>query len=313
MKVLVTGGAGFIGSHLVEILLERKARVCAVDNLAAGRRENVADLVGDPRFRLDVGDITDAGWLRQAIRDTDPDIVFHLAALHFIPYCIEHPVETLHVNVVGTETVLQAIRGSGVQRFVFMSTGDVYEPSEAPHGEEDRTAPFNVYGRSKLFGEELVRAAAVQQPGVGFTIVRCFNAFGPRETNPHLIPHVVSELGAGRAIRLGNLWPRRDYVFVCDVARALCALAFDSERGPVDIFNVGSGRGHSVEELLAAISDVTGRRLEVRQEADRMRSIERGALVANVEKIRKRTGWTAQTDLRHGLRLTLAASSVPLV
>jgi UDP-glucose 4-epimerase len=294
--VLVTGGAGFIGSALCRVLLARGTRVVAYDNLSFGGRGRLPD---DPRCVLIEGDVRDPVALRRALHDAAPRAVCHLAALHFIPYCIAHPEEAMDVNVNGTRQVLDACRLARPEALLFASTAAVYPAEEGPFAEEHAPGPIDVYGATKLMGEDLVRAFALET-GVSTVIARLFNAFGPRDTNPHLIPDVLAQLGEGDTVRLGNLEPVRDYVHLEDLAAALVEL-LGTRRDGCAVFNVGSGEGRSVREVLAAFEAAIGRPVRVVQDPDRVRRVERPRLVADAGKLRE-TGWRPRVGFDEGIR-----------
>ena len=303
--VVVTGGAGFIGSHVVELLLRGGSTVTIIDNLSAGSRRNLTPLLRHRRCTLEVGDVRHPRFVERVLRRRDPSVVIHLAALHFIPYCVRHPDRTLAVNVLGTQAVIAAAAEASVARVVVASTADVYAPSARAHRETDRLAPLNVYGVSKMFAEQLVAAAARAGPrGASFRIARLFNTFGPRQARPHLIPHIIAEARRRSVIALGNVTPRRDFVYVADVARALCRLAGRPGRAGVEVFNVGSGEGRTVREVVERLAEAIGRTLTVRQDAARMRRVERPSLVADVRKIRRAMGWAPRTRFEDGLAAT---------
>ena len=297
--MLVVGGAGFVGHHLVPRLLDDDRDVVVVDNLSRGSIERFGPHLGDPRLHVVRGDVTDAVLLRTLVADVRPAVVFHLAALHFIPYCVAHPSETLLVNVVGTQLLLDALATVPDARLVFASTADVYAPSDRPHGEDDPIATTNVYGTSKRFCEEILGLARAVMPARRILVARLFNVYGPGETNPHVLPDILAHLRRGTAVRLGNVEPRRDYVHARDVADALARLvAYD---GPETVFNVGTGAGKSVRELVQVLGDVLGRRLRVEQDPARVRPVERMHLVADVARIGRALGWSARMSLRDGL------------
>jgi len=294
--VLVTGGAGFIGSALCRALVARGTRVIAYDNLRFGSRDLLPD---DPRCDFVQGDVRDAAALRRVLQDGRVRAVCHLAALHFIPYCIAHPEEATDVNVNGTRQVLDACRLARPEVLLFASTAAVYPAEEGPFAEEHAPGPIDVYGATKLMGEDLAHAFALET-GVSTVIARLFNAFGPRDTNPHLIPDVLAQLGEGDTVRLGNLEPVRDYVHLDDLAAALIEL-LDMRRKGCAVFNVGSGEGRSVREVLAAFEAAIGRPLRVMQDPDRVRRVERPRLVADAGKLRE-TGWRPRVGFDEGIR-----------
>jgi UDP-glucose 4-epimerase len=297
--MLVVGGAGFVGHHLVPRLLADDREVVVIDNLSRGSMERFGTHLGDSRLQVVRGDVTDAVLLRAVVADVRPAVVFHLAALHFIPYCTAHPSETLLVNVVGTQLLLDAMAAVPDARLVFASTADVYAPSDRPHREDDPIATTTAYGASKRFCEDLFGIVRRVEPARRIVVARLFNVFGPGETNPHVLPDILAALRTGSVLRLGNLEPRRDYVHARDVAEALVRLA--AYEGPEVAFNVGTGVGTSVRELVDALAGVIGRPLRVEQDPARVRPVERMHLVADIGRARAALGWVPQVSLRAGL------------
>src|SRR5438094_2846033 len=262
-RAVVTGGAGFIGSHLVPALLRQGDSVLVLDNFAVGRKEHASDWSNEGHCEVVAGDIRRAEDL-EVVRRFEPDVVFHLAALHFIPYCKAHPQETLDVNVLGTDMLLRLLRNLPLRALVFASSAAVYGFSDEPLSEESPIRPVDVYGLSKQRGEELVRRFSQERPNLRVVTGRFFNVYGPRETNPHVLPHVMELLKVGqRSIQLGNVWPKRDLIFASDAAEALMLLA----SGPAgfDVFNIGTGVGTSIQDVIALIQAVSGLALEIEQ------------------------------------------------
>jgi UDP-glucose 4-epimerase len=306
---LVTGGAGFIGSHLADRLLADGWRVVAFDNLAIGRRANVAHLDGDARFELIEGDIADGALLARIVSGAGVSAVFHLAAVHYIPFCTAHPFEAMRVNVLGTQAVIDAAASAGVGKIVFASTSDVYAAKDEPFVETDRVDPYTVYGTSKLFAERLLGLAVAARPELSVSVARFFNVYGPRETNPHVLPDIIEQVLRGdTAIRLGNTWPRRDFVYVEDVAAALVELARRSD--PLDVFNVGTGTVSTIDAAVATVAGLVGRPLEVIADPARTRPVERGCLHADISKITRLTAWRPRWSFEDGLRAWLAGEGV---
>jgi len=302
--MLVVGGAGFVGHHLVPRLLDDDHDVVVIDNLSRGSLERFGPSLGDARLGLVRGDVTDAVLVREVIAEVRPAVVFHLAAIHFIPYCTAHPSETLLVNVVGTQLVLDALAPVPDARLVFASTADVYAPSAQAHREDDPIETTNVYGASKRVCEDLLAVARRQDAGRRIVAARLFNVFGPGETNPHVLPDILAQVREGGVVRLGNLEPRRDYVHARDVADALARLA--AYDGPETVFNVGTGIGTSVRALVETLGAVVGQRLRVEQDPERVRPVERMHLVADATRARRELGWAPRLDLREGLRDVVA-------
>jgi UDP-glucose 4-epimerase len=296
--VLVTGGAGFIGSALCQDLVDQGRSVVVFDDLSFGRADLVPTANG--RCRLVRGDLRDAAAVAALVRELRPRQVFHLGAIHFIPYCNAHPADTLDINVEGTRNLLAACRETPPDLVLLASTAAVYPVDRSPCRESDPTGPIDVYGRTKLMAEGLCRAFH-DETGVPTRLARFFNAFGPNETNPHLIPEILTQLGGGGdVLRLGNLEPVRDYVHVRDLVAGVLAMAGDARDG-IDVFNVGSGRGVTVSEVVAVFEAALGRRLRIEQDRARLRAVERPSLVSDNGKLARATGWAPKETLETGI------------
>jgi UDP-glucose 4-epimerase len=300
MTTLVTGGCGFIGFALCRRLAAAGHQVAAYDDLSRGRAANLPE-----GTRLIEGDIRDLARLHEAVAAVRPDAVVHLAAIHYLPECAARPHDTQAVNVDGTRHVLEACRAGGVRHVVFASTAAVYAPVDAPCSEDDTpVGPIEVYGESKLAGERLVGAWA-RDTGLPATVVRISNAIGRSETNPHVVPHIFETLRTSNRVPLGSLEARRDYIDTRDIAEAMIALL--AAPTGYRVFNVGTGIAHSVEEIVAAVARLLGRRIEIVQDASRLRPVERRLLVADTRKISSSTGWAARIPLEDTLRDLIAA------
>jgi UDP-glucose 4-epimerase len=303
-RVLVTGAAGFVGIPVTKALLRRGFEVVALDNFSVGSRELLEEAL-DGRGRIAEADLRDAEAVKRAVADAAPWGVIHLAALHFIPYCVAHPAEAVAVNVSGTQHLLDALLEAEPRRLVFASTADVYRPSETPHAEEHATGPINVYGATKLVGEQLVEFHRSRQPALESVVARLFNVYGPGETNPHVMPAIFDQLKTSRVLSLGNLTPRRDYIFVADMAEALTGLLTGAPAETT--VNVGTGRSTSVEELLGSLELLLGGDLEVRVDPERVRPSDRPRLQASTERLRQVLPGFEPVALEDGLRATLEA------
>lgn len=195
--MLVTGAAGFIGIPTVRLLLRRGATVIAVDNFAVGSRERLREQGRHGELEVREVDLRDPVATRDALAGVETPHVLHLAAHHFIPFCVAHPAETLAVNVDGTQHLLDALGDADGRTLVFASTADVYRPSERPHSEDDALEPNNVYGASKVMGEWLVLFQGDRDPSLDARVARLFNAYGPGETNPHVLPDILGHMRHG--------------------------------------------------------------------------------------------------------------------
>lgn len=307
-RALVTGGAGFIGPHLVHRLLDEDCSVVVLDNFVTGRRAHL-DAYRDHGVTVVECDLRDRDQTIAVVTDVRPAVVVHLAAHQVIAFCVANPAEALRVNVLGTQHLLDAVaRTDSCQRFLLASTAGVYAPSERPHTESDPLAAGDVYGASKRLSEELVVFAANQCPSVRFLAARFFNVYGPGETSAHLIPEILDALAAGKTLRLGNLDSRRDYVYVTDVVDALTRLG--QYTGSRSVFNVGTGLGSSAMDIVHRLEIILNRPIAVEADPVRIRRRDRPSLVADTTLASVYLRWTATIGLDEGLRRTLAMTSI---
>jgi UDP-glucose 4-epimerase len=294
-RILVTGGAGFVGSHLVQRLRERGQAVHVLDDLSRGKREWIGEGVG-----LSQVDIRDTAGVARAVASVAPTHVVHLAALHFIPAVDEAPALATSINVGGTAALLEALHDVPPRALLFASTAAVYPNVEGAIDESCEIGPIDLYGRTKVEGEAMLRAFA-EDHGTDVVFARLFNVVGRRETNPHVLPEIVDQLRAGNeSIRLGALDTRRDYVNASDVGAALHQLLEDHPSG-VGIFNVGTGRPVSVREIVETCSEILGRSIEIERDPSRLRKVDRPELVANSDALRRQTGWEPEWSLERTL------------
>ncbi|ORB66812.1 epimerase [Mycolicibacterium tusciae] len=304
MRIMVTGGAGFVGRELVAMLSE-KAEVLVADLLRYGTPDWLTR--EDAAFGFQRLDIRDADATCAVVEDFRPDVIVHLAAIHYIPECDGDPSNAVATNVTGTVNLLTSCRPG--TRFVFASSGAVYKPDDADHRElESALGPADIYGITKLQGEQYVQIFAAER-GIKAAIVRLFNVIGPGETNPHLLPAIVAQLREGLAsINLGNTWPKRDYIDVLDAAGGFAAVALDTNGDGADceIVNLGSGRQYSVDEILDRMRSVLGLNFEVRQDPSRMRAVDRPFLGADISHIGEVFGWQPAYQLDQTLQRTWA-------
>lgn len=298
MKILITGGAGFIGSAVVPALLKENHDVYVLDNLSFGNREFID--IPDSRFFL--ADIRNAEDVDGIIPELDPDMVVHLAAIHFIPYCNQHPFEAADTNIRGTMNVLNACRRTAsLKKLFFASTAAVYPISDVPVSETHVLHPLDIYGLSKLTGESLCKEFHLDT-GIDTVVCRFFNAFGPNETNPHLIPEIEKQLKEGlRTIRLGNLTPKRDFIHTFDMASAVTRL-LNLDGVGFDIFNLGRGIEYSVVEIVEAFSRQLKEEIRIEVDPARVRKVERQHLLADVSKLKENAGWEPVWGIDEGIR-----------
>jgi len=296
MRAIVTGGAGFIGSHVADALLARGETVHVVDDLSSGKREHVPQ--GAELHELDIRGDTLAG----VVVDVRPDVVFHLAAQADVGTSVERPAFDADVNVLGTIQVLEAARAVGA-RVVFSSTGGaIYGECERPAREDDERRPLSPYATSKLAGEEYL-ATWNRLYGTSHVACRLANVYGPRQ-RPSLEGGVVAiflhRLGAGEEVDIfGDGNQTRDFVYVGDVVEALLAAAAAHGDG---IFNIGSGVETSVIDLYGLCARVSGVDRPPRFAPERPGDLRRSIL--DPSRSGRKLGWQAKTSVAEGVART---------
>jgi UDP-glucose 4-epimerase len=294
--VLVTGGAGFIGSHVVDALLAQGDDVAVVDHLKRPPRQWVADAMGR-RMGLHVADVRDLDGLRTAFRSAEPEVVLHLAAQVDVRRSVADPAFDASVNVAGTVAVLEASRQSGVRRVVLASTAAVYgDPAELPTSESAPIAPLSPYGTSKAAAEWYL-GQYTRLHGLSTLALRMANVYGPRQ-DPHgeagVIAIFTGAAAEGRRVSVfGDGRQTRDYIFVADVVRAWLLAARSDVIGAI---NVSTGAESSVLDLTSTLD------LDYDAHPARAGEIERSCL--DPARATAELGWRAEVPLSDGLRRT---------
>lgn len=302
-RVLVTGGDGFIGSHLVDLLLAEGAAVRALVHYnPTGRVGWLEDRIAD--VEIMAGDVRDGERVARAVDGVD--VVFHLAALVGIPYSYEAPESYVQTNVLGTYNVLTGARAAGVERVVHTSTSEVYGSARSvPIAETHPLQPQSPYSASKI-GADMLALSYHHSFRLPVAVVRPFNTYGPRQSARAVIPTVLGQLCAGAPeIRLGATHPTRDFNFVTDTVRGFLAVAA-SDRAVGEVVNIGSGREISIGALVDLLVQITDRQVKVTVEDRRLRpegsEVER--LLCDNRRAREWTGWEPEVPLEEGLRRT---------
>ena len=305
MKVLVTGGAGFIGSNLVRALVERGDDVRVLDNFSTGNRSNLAELTAE--IEIVEGELRSYERVHAATRGVE--VAFHQGALPSVPRSVQDPLTTSAVNVEATLNVLLAARDEGIRRVVFASSSSVYGNSgELPRVETQNPDPISPYGVSKLAAERYCVSFARVYP-LETVALRYFNVFGPNQdpTSQYsaAVPRFMTAIANGRPVSIyGDGEQRRDFTYVANVVDANL-LAADAEGVSGHVLNVATGRATTVNELAEAIGALLGRSVERDDQPERPGDVRDSW--ADVMRARESLGWTPRVGLDEGLRLAADA------
>jgi dTDP-glucose 4,6-dehydratase len=306
-QVLVTGAGGFIGSHLAEALVKAGARTRAMVHYNARGDAGHLDRL-EPAVRQSIeivaGDVIDAVQMRELVSGCD--VVFHLAALIAIPYSYKAVGSYLAANVQGTYSVLEACRAQGVGRLVHTSTSEVY--GTAQYVPIDEHHPLNAqspYAATKIAADQLAGSYHAAY-GLPVVTVRPFNNFGPRQSARAVIPSIISQALASGRVELGSLDPVRDFLYVGDTARGYSAA------GEVDgvcgrVYNLGTGRGVSIGQVVELVGQIMGRPLEIVASSARRRpeASEVQRLICSAQRAADELGWRPEVSLEAGLERTV--------
>jgi UDP-glucose 4-epimerase len=298
VRILVTGGAGFIGSHISRVLLQQEHQVTVLDNLARGRRELVPENASFVQT-----DLADQDATERALRGHDA--VIHLAGFLEVAVSVQRPVEFTENNVTNTVKLLEAMRRAEVNKIVFSSSATVYgRPQRLPLREDDPLgAQTNPYGATKVACETFIRVYH-ELYDFDCVLLRYFNPYGPNELcepETHAVPNIVRAALEKRPVPL--YWKgeqTRDYIYVEDLARAHIA---PLEAEGFEVYNVGTEVGTKVIDIVLTVSRILGREVEVEDLGERPGDVP--ASYASSEKLRKELGWEPQVDMEEGLRRTI--------
>lgn len=307
--VFVTGADGFIGSHLVELLVASGATVRALVFYNSwnekGWLRDVPPQVLD-QVELLPGDIRDSERVRQGVKDAE--FVFHLSSLVAIPYSYDAPRSYVETNVIGAVNVLQACRESeSLERLVHVSTSEVYGTAQqVPISENHPLVGQSPYSASKIAADKMAESF-YRSFSVPVVTARPFNTYGPRQTARAVIPTIAAQLLSGSdTIKLGAVAPTRDFNYVTDTAAGLLALGLSSA-AEGQVVNIGSGEEWSIQQVVDMLSEIVGRQVTVETETERIRpeASEVNRLLADNRRIRELTGWQSKVPFRQGLEKTV--------
>lgn len=302
---VVTGGAGFIGSHLVTRLVKEGVRVRVIDNLTSGTVENLEEVSSSPLLEFIEGDIRDLDRLYQVFEGSD--VVFHQAALTSVPASVDDPVSTHDVNITGTLNVLYAAQKCKVHRVVLASSSAVYGNSEElPNSEIQCPRPESPYAISKCTGEKYARFFS-DYKGIETVCLRYFNVYGPRQ-NPHsqyaaVIPIFITKmLKREMPVVYGDGEQTRDFIYVDDVVTAnVLAASVPGISG--EVFNIAAGESYSVNQLIEILNGIIGVSLKPQYQPERKGDVKHSS--ASIEKARHMLGFMPSLTFEEGLRKTV--------
>ena len=303
MKIVVTGGAGFIGSHIVSKLLS-KAKVKVIDNLFTGKLENIKSFLDKIEFVR--GDIRNLAFLKKEFKNTD--YVIHIAAIPKVPFSIKYPLLISQVNIIGTLNVLIAARDNKVRRVIYSSSSSVYGDAKLPLKEGNEKEPFSPYALTKLVGEHYCRLF-YELYGLETVSLRLFNVFGEKQ-DPYggyaaVIPRFIDAILHGKRLLIyGDGKQSRDFTYVKDVADAtIMALKAEKKKVTGEVFNIAYGKTTNLLELVRLINKFTGKSIKPKFTEARKGDIKKS--LADISKAKRLLGYKPKSSLEQGLKKTI--------
>jgi len=299
-KVLVTGGAGFIGSTLIRKLLKKNYSVTVLDNLSIGLRDN---LPKTDKLRLVTGDVRDPELVLKVA--CGHPYVMHLASQAFIPLSYELPLQVAEANALGSINVFKASLNSGVKRLVHISSSEVYGSAKyIPMDERHPLCPQSTYAVAKAAADMWAQTFHWEHK-LPVVVLRPFNTFGPRESLPYFIPEMIRQCLKEPIIRVGNLETTRDFTYVEDTTKAMVN-ALETEKIEGEIINIGTNKTHKMKEILDLIKKETNaQQKEVVTDKSRLRPKDVVTLITDNSKARKILGWKPETTFSKGVKETV--------
>ena len=296
MKWLVTGGLGFVGSQLVRDLLDQNDEVLILDN-ESRRAPDSEYILSHSCCSTHICDLEDLKSFETRALDFDADYYVHLAAMHYIPECNADPQKTITTNILATQNILHAFCSSAAKRFTFISSGAIYQDSSGILTEKDPIAPVDIYGVSKFAGELL---CSISERKNDITVVRLFNVFGPRETNPHIIPEIIKQLRSSLNLRLGNVDTVRDFIHVQDASSGILKATIELDK--FSVLNLSGGVASSMRDIISIISDLLQKQITISTDPEKFRAADKQVQKADITRMLTSTNWSPTVGLQDGLQ-----------
>lgn len=300
-QILITGGLGFAGHHLIKRLVAKNYFPIIIDNLSNGSLVSLSKISKEKYFFMKA-DVRNLKEIEKAISGFKPNMIIHLAALHFIPYCDKHPKEVLEVNLKGTENLLKTAKEFKINNFLFASTAAVYAPSNRMHTENSVLKPIDIYGRSKKLAEEKIISYSEKNSTFKFIILRLFNIYGYDDNIPHFIPEIIKKIKNSHKISVGNLKTIRDYIYIDDIIDAIFRIMKKNENFNNQIYNLGAGIGTSGIEVVKLLTRFFKKELLIKRDKKLLRKADRLKLVADIRKFSKKYNWSPNYNIEKGLK-----------
>lgn len=300
-KILVTGGAGFIGSEVIRQITNSGGKAIVYDNFTSGKRKYIENV---PNIEIIKGDIKNKNLLEKATKKCE--YVINLAALPFIPDSYNFPQQFFDINTNGTlNVILAAMKNQKIKNFVHISTSEVYGTAKKiPMNEDHPLLPHSTYAVSKLAADRAVFTIHKEHnfPAV---VIRPFNSFGPRITQPYIIPEIILQFKReNKEINLGNIDSARDFTFVSDTANGIIKALF-VEKAIGETINLGSGRSYKIKEIVKIIAEILDKKYKIKIDKDRVRPFDVNVLECDNRKAKKLLNWKISTSFREGLKETI--------
>jgi GDP-4-dehydro-6-deoxy-D-mannose reductase len=285
-RILITGHTGFIGQHLVKFLKNK------YEIIGISRKSSDEEIIN---IKKDVRKIT--------LKDIPKkiDCIIHLAGLNDVGYCQENPSKCFDINIEGTQKMLEISRQRNA-KFIFVSTSHIYGiPKKLPISETHDRSPLSIYAYSKLNGEILCESYS-KNFNLDITIARIFSVYGPNSPKHHVITKIINHFTKNKKLQLGNIYPKRDFIYVQDLITAIDILI--KKGNGFNIYNIGRGESNSIKDIVNIISKITKKNAQIETDASKIRKMEIDEICSDTSKI-KELGWRPKYDLKRGLEITI--------